>query len=44
MRALLLLCFFALPAAAQVTVQEYKVPPGHRVHDVWADPSPDGPV
>jgi virginiamycin B lyase len=29
---------------AQVTVQEYKVPSGHRVHDVWADPSPGGPV
>ncbi len=29
---------------AQVTVQEYPIPPGHRVHDVWADPSPGGPV
>ena len=29
---------------AQVTVQEYPVPSGHRVHDVWADPAPDGPV
>ena len=32
----------ALPAAAQVTVQEYKVPGGHRVHDVWADAAPGG--
>ena len=32
------------PAVAQVTVQEYKVPGGHRVHDVWADAAPDGPV
>jgi virginiamycin B lyase len=27
-----------------VRVQEYPVPPGHRVHDVWADRNPDGPV
>ncbi len=31
-------------ATAEVRVQEYPIPPGHRVHDVWADPSPDGPV
>ena len=31
-------------ALAQVTVQEYPVPPGHRVHDVWADAAPGGPV
>jgi virginiamycin B lyase len=31
-------------AHAQVTVREYPVPRGHRVHDVWADRSPDGPV
>lgn len=43
-RSLFLLCLFAGSAFAQVTVQEYKVPPGHRVHDVWADPAPDGPV
>jgi streptogramin lyase len=30
-------------AAAQVTVQEYPVPPGHRVHDEWADAAPLGP-
>jgi virginiamycin B lyase len=31
-------------ATAEVTVQEYPLPPGLRVHDVWADPAPDGPV
>jgi virginiamycin B lyase len=41
--ASLLLCL-AAPAAAQVTVQEYPLPPRLRVHDVWADPAPDGPV
>ena len=40
----LLLWLVALPAAAQVTVQEYPVPSGHRVHDVWADAAPGGPV
>jgi virginiamycin B lyase len=35
---------FAVPAFAQVTVQEYPVPSGHRVHDVWADATPGGPV
>lgn len=45
MRSALWLFFVAaVPAFAQVTVQEYKVPPGHRVHDVWADAAPDGPV
>ena len=45
MRSALWLFFVAAaPAFAQVTVQEYKVPPGHRVHDVWADAAPDGPV
>jgi virginiamycin B lyase len=44
MRALLLLCFLSFPALAQVTVQEYRIPSGNRVHDVWADPAPDGPV
>jgi virginiamycin B lyase len=29
---------------ALVTVQEYPIPPGHRVHDVWADAAPAGPV
>jgi virginiamycin B lyase len=32
------------PAIAQVTIQEYPIPRGHRVHDVWADASPGGPV
>jgi len=31
-------------ASAQVTVQEYPLPPRVGAHDVWADPSPDGPV
>jgi virginiamycin B lyase len=35
---------FAAPAFGQVTVQEYPVPSGHRVHDVWADATPGGPV
>ena len=34
----------AVPALAQVSVQEYPIPSGHRVHDVWADAAPDGPV
>ena len=38
------LCAFAAAAAAQVRVQEYPVPPGHGVHDVWAAPSPSGPI
>jgi virginiamycin B lyase len=40
-----LVCWLiAAPAFAQVTVQEYPVPSGHRVHDVWADATPGGPV
>src|SRR5690242_6240469 len=35
---------FATPAVAQVSVQEYTVPRGHGIHDVWADPAPNGPV
>jgi virginiamycin B lyase len=38
------LCAFAAAASAQVRVQEYPVPPGHGVHDVWADAKPDGPI
>src|ERR1051325_2535459 len=34
----------ASAAHAQVTVQEYTVPKGHGIHDVWADASPEGPV
>ena len=41
---ILLLWMLAAPAAAQVTVQEYTVPSGHYVHDVWADATPGGPV
>src|SRR5687768_3671694 len=43
-RVLLSLLPVAFPAWAQVTVQEYPVPSGHRIHDVWADPAPNGPV
>lgn len=39
-----LLLIVPLCGIAQVKVQEYPVPPGHRVHDVWADPAPGGPV
>jgi len=35
---------FATPATAQVSVQEYTVPRGHGIHDVWADAAPNGPV
>src|SRR5580765_3786471 len=38
------LLFAAAPAAAQVSVQEYPVPRGHGIHDVWADAAPNGPV
>jgi virginiamycin B lyase len=34
----------AATAAAQVTVQEYPLPPRLHAHDVWADPAADGPV
>jgi virginiamycin B lyase len=43
-RSLILFWLVALPASAQVTLQEYPVPSGHRVHDVWADAAPGGPV
>jgi len=43
-KKILLLWMLAAPAAAQVTVQEYTVPSGHYVHDVWADATPGGPV
>jgi uncharacterized lipoprotein YmbA len=38
MRALVMLCtlLLAASASAQVTVQEYKLPPGRGAHDVWA--------
>src|SRR5919106_2034056 len=38
------LLLLPLASGAQVSVQEYPLPRGHRVHDVWADPAPDGPV
>ena len=38
------LCALATTAGAQVRVQEYPIPSGHRVHDVWADAKPDGPI
>src|SRR3954466_1005482 len=41
---LLNLLLIPVTATAQVTVQEYPVPRGHGVHDVWADPAHDGPV
>src|SRR3954464_10146797 len=31
-------------AHSQVSVQEYTVPRGHGIHDVWADATPNGPV
>jgi virginiamycin B lyase len=38
------LALAAATAVAQVTVQEYPLPPRVGAHDVWADPAPDGPV
>ena len=35
---------FAFPALAQVRAHEYAIPRGHGIHDVWADPAPNGPV
>ena len=35
--SLLLGLLAASTAAAQVTVQEYTIPSGHGIHDVWAD-------
>jgi virginiamycin B lyase len=42
--AALLLALAAGAAGAQVTVQEYPLPPRVGAHDVWADPAPGGPV
>lgn len=44
MKAFLLLLLLPLAALAEIQVQEYRIPAGHRIHDVWADPAPDGPV
>ena len=41
---LLALLWLAGAAHAQVTVREYPLPSRVGVHDVWADPAPDGPV
>ena len=35
---------FAVGAHAQMSVQEYPLPPRITAHDIWADPAPDGPV
>ena len=40
----LLACLAVSPAHAQVSVQEYPIPHGHGIHDVWANPAPNGPV
>jgi len=39
-----LLLFVAAAAHSQVSLQEYTVPRGHGIHDVWADAAPNGPV
>ena len=40
----MLLALAANCAYAQVSVQEYPLPPRITAHDVWADPAPGGPV
>lgn len=42
--AMLMLALAASAAGAQVTVQEYPLPPRVGAHDVWVDPAPGGPV
>lgn len=44
MKKILLLWLFTASAGAQVSIQEYPIPSRHRVHDVWADAAPGGPV
>ena len=44
MKRFLLLWLLSAPAFAQVSVQEYAIPRGHGIHDVWADAAPGGPV
>src|SRR2546423_5339714 len=44
MRYALLVLALCAPAHAQVSVQEYVIPRGHGIHDVWADSAPGGPV
>jgi virginiamycin B lyase len=41
---ILVLCLLSSAVSAQVRVQEYPIPSGHRVHDVWADAAPGGPI
>src|SRR5512134_3606264 len=41
---LLVVAAWSFSLHAEVKIQEYPVPPGHRVHDVWADAAPGGPV
>ena len=42
--AALAVSIVASAAGAQVSVQEYPLPPRVGAHDVWADPTPGGPV
>jgi len=44
MQRIFFLWLFAGCAFAQVSVQEYPIPSGHGIHDVWADPAPNGPI
>ena len=44
MRAFSIALLFPFAAAAQVSMQEYLLPPGMGVHDVCADAAPGGPV
>lgn len=39
-----MLLLHATIATAEVTVQEYPLPPRHFAHDVWADAAPGGPI
>jgi virginiamycin B lyase len=45
-RLVVALCalLFAGAATAQTGVREYPLPRGVGIHDIWADPAPDGPV
>lgn len=43
-RLAVLLALLAGAVQAQVSVQEYPLPPRITAHDVWADPAPGGPV
>jgi virginiamycin B lyase len=40
----IIVLLLAAPALSQVRLQEYAIPGGHRVHDLWADPAANGPV